>query len=410
MAERLSSREMRLTTADQVISSLNNLVFVVLIAQISTTIEFAVITTCWTALSFTVLASRSVFGIPLLLRGNKTGEPHEQDQSKGGRLGALLLGLPLALSILALAIGDFAVVNLELLLLLVCVPLYLAVDYGRYHAISESNGAKALFADIVFLTPLLVSLVLQVIGLVEFTISGAFFILLSSLFLALFVFGKKGSLGISFDELKAILQIDRNRRIKLFYDSLLSAVTALASIFTVWLVFESNGAAAYNGSLYVLSPISLSILVIGLTIQHSLSRSHGKINRRETLLVSALLLMSGLWTVFVSLLPSWIGEMILGESWLYVDEIILSMGIVLSLSLLVEFVVTVFRARKQFSEVILIRVIVAIISPLIMVVSGYLELSLDTSLYILGSSIFFLISAIFIRSKVRSVGDNLTNA
>lgn len=410
MAERVSSREMRLITVDQIVSSLNNLIFVVLIAQISTPLDFAVITTCWTALSFTVLASRSVFGLPLLLRANNSQEFHLKDQSKGARLGALLLSLPLSVAVLALALSDLGGVKLELLLLLVCIPMYLAVDYARYFAISKSNGAKALLADLVFLSPLLVSLVLQITGLIDLTISAAFLVLLSSLFLALLAFGLKNGLATSIIDLKDILRTDLNRRSKLLYDSLLSAFTALSSIFAVWIVFQTNGAAAYNGSLYILSPISLSILVVSLTIQHSLSKTRGIIHRREALVVSVLLFMSGLWTLFVSQIPSWLGVMVLGDSWQYVDKIVFSMGIVLTLSLLVEFVVTVFRARGQFSEVVLVRVIVAVISPLVIFVSGYLQFSLNTSLYLLGGCIFVLVAAIFIRSKVRSVDNSSTNS
>jgi hypothetical protein len=76
------------------------------------------------------------------------------------------------------------------------------------------------------------------------------------------------------------------------------------------------------------------------------------------------------------------------------------MGFVLCLSLIVEFVVSVFRARAQFSEVVVIRLIIAAASPLIFFSSGLFNLSLEQSLGILFVFMLLLVLAIFLRSKV----------
>jgi hypothetical protein len=399
MADQLSSREMRITAEDQVVSSFANLVFVLAIAQVATAKEFALITTLWTALSFSIMASRSVFGVPLLL-ANQDGSNKNELNTTGPRFGALLFAVPLLIALVAIGLVNHELEVIEIVLFAICIPLYLLIDFGRYEAIANRKSTKALVADFGLLLPLLLLFTLQTSGVIETSVIGALSVLLLGLAISLFVFSLKRSSRVSFKNFQEILSTDSKRRKKLLSDSLLSAFTAMSSIIAVWIIFSSSGAAAYNGALYVLSPITLAVLVVNLVVQHSLGTTNGRILSRDIRVMSILLTLSFVWTLCIASLPENIGSLILGETWKLVDPVIIVMGFVLCLSLVVEFVVSVFRARAQFSEVVVIRLIIAAASPLIIFSSGFFNLSLEQSLGILFVFMLLLVLAIFLRSKV----------
>jgi hypothetical protein len=290
--------------------------------------------------------------------------------------------------------------GIEVALFAICIPLYLLVDFGRYVAIANRNSAKALVADLSLLLPLLLLFIFQISGVIQVSVTWSLGVLIVGLTMSLMVFDLKESSRISVSEFRNILSSDSKRRSKLLFDSLLSAFTALSSIIAVWIVFNSSGAAAYNGALYVLSPITLAVLVVNLVVQHSLGTTNGKILKREVRVMSLLVILSIAWTLCIAALPEKYGSLILGETWKLVDPVVIAMGLVLCLSLMVEFVITVFRSRAQFSEVVIIRLAIAAASPLIIVSSGLLNLSLKQSLEILSIFMLLLVVAIFGRSKV----------
>jgi hypothetical protein len=399
MSDQLSNRDMRITTADQIVSSFANLLFVLVIAQVATAKEFALITTLWTALSFSIMASRSVFGVPLLLASQDRSLGKESEAS-GPRFGALMFVAPLFVALAGIALTNHEMSGIEVALFAICIPLYLLVDFGRYVAIANRNSAKALMADLSLLLPLLLLFAFQTSGVIQASVTWSLAVLIAGLTLSLMVFNLKESSRISVSEFRNILSSDSKRRRKLLFDSLLSAFTALSSIIAVWIVFKSSGAAAYNGALYVLSPITLAVLVVNLVVQHSLGTTNGKILKREVRVMSLLVILSIAWTLCIAALPEKYGSLILGETWKLVDPVVIAMGLVLCLSLIVEFVITVFRSRAQFSEVVVIRLAIAAASPLIIVSSGLLNLSLKQSLEILSIFMLLLVAAIFGRSKV----------
>ena len=399
MSDQLSNRDMRITTADQIISSFANLLFVLVIAQVATAKEFALITSLWTALSFSIMSSRSVFGVPLLLASQDRSLGKVLEAS-GSRFGALMFVAPLFVALAGIGLTNHEMSSIEVALFAICIPLYLLVDLGRYVAIANRNSAKALVADLSLLLPLLLLFIFQISGVIQVSVTWSLGVLIVGLTMSLMVFDLKESSRISVSEFRNILSSDSKRRRKLLFDSLLSAFTALSSIIAVWIVFNSSGAAAYNGALYVLSPITLAVLVVNLVVQHSLGTTNGKILKREVRVMSLLVILSIAWTLCIAALPEKYGSLILGETWKLVDPVVIAMGLVLCLSLMVEFVITVFRSRAQFSEVVIIRLAIAAASPLIIVSSGLLNLSLKQSLEILSIFMLLLVVAIFGRSKV----------
>ena len=184
ISNRLTNRELKLSTADQVTSSLSNLVFIVLIAQSSSSEVFAQISTIWTIVSFSVVISRSVFGVPLLLDGNLSSSINHPSIS-GARSGALLLGVPAVLGSFGLFVFAKGDSGLPFLILAACVPLILLQDFGRYLAIASGRSKDAFVSDLILLAPLALASVLVVSNLISVTANVASGILFSGLILSI---------------------------------------------------------------------------------------------------------------------------------------------------------------------------------------------------------------------------------
>ena len=398
ISNRLTNRELKLSTADQVTSSLSNLVFIVLIAQSSSSEVFAQISTIWTVVSFSVVISRSVFGVPLLLDGNLSSSINHPSIS-GARSGALLLGVPALLGSFGLFVFAKGDSGLPFLILAACVPLILLQDFGRYLAIASGRSKDAFVSDLILLAPLALASVLVVSKLISVTANVASGILFSGLILSIIALRNYEVLKLSLGSFRSLVSGDMSRRKKLLQEALLNAFTAVASVAAVWIAYEANSVAAFNGALYILAPITLAVLVVNLVIQQSISQSKGIVHKREYGIFGTLLFAAFLWTLIVANLPESIGSSLLGVTWNLVQPIVIPMSSVLCLSLIMEFVLVVFRARGQFSLIVSIRILVSIASPFVYVTVGLNGYSLGIALCIVAVTLFVLVAGLYIRSK-----------
>ena len=398
ISNRLTNRELKLSTADQVTSSLSNLVFIVLIAQSSSSEVFAQISTIWTIVSFSVVISRSVFGVPLLLDGNLYSSKKHPSIS-GARSGALLLGVPALLGSFGLFVFAKGDSGLPFLILAACVPLILLQDFGRYLAIASGRSKDAFVSDLILLAPLAIGSVLVVSNLISVTANVASGILFSGLILSIIALRNYEVLKLSLGSFRSLVSGDISRRKKLLQEALLNALTAVASVAAVWIAYEANSVAAFNGALYILAPITLAVLVVNLVIQQSISQSKGIVHKREYGIFGTLLFSAFLWTLIVANLPESLGSSLLGVTWNLVQPIVIPMSAVLCLSLIMEFVLVVFRARGQFSLIVSIRILVSIASPFVYITVGLSGYSLGIALCIVAVTLFVLVAGLYIRSK-----------
>ena len=395
---RQSAKHVRLTTADQIVSSLSNLVFVVLVAQSSSPSVFAQISSVWSLISFSVVMSRSVFGVPLILDSEK--RPVGKLEMAGSRAGALLIGVPAAItSTVLFGFSDERSSSLSFLLLALCVPMILLQDLGRYFYISRNQSKSALSSDLFLLAPISLAIGISFITPAKMSSNTASTFLLVSLVIALASFRSIEAIKVSNSKFIDLIKNDSDRRKKLFYEALLYAFTAIASIGAIWMAYDSNGAAAFNGSLYALAPIGLTVLVVNLVIQQNISISKGIIHTREYAILGMLLTASIGWMGLIAYLPSSIGVKFFGETWELVRPMILPMGLILILGLVIEFVLTSFRARAQFALVVTVRKIVAAATPATYLLVGWAGYALPTALVVMAIVLVVLIIGLYLRSK-----------
>ena len=347
---RISSKSLALSTADQVVSSASNFLFLILLATTLPVNDFARASTIWTVISFTVIMQRSVFGVPLLL--DLDNQKENLNRLSGARLGSMFAGVPAIL----VALVFFIEKNNSVYLLLACViPLILLQDLGRYVAIGKDHARLALFSDLLLLLPISLAIGLSLSNQNE---------LRANVALAAFGFGLIGAtlvvfgtkvFDFSLKKLKVLLNEDIQRRKKLFIDSALISGTAIGSLALVWICYGSTGVAAFNGSLTALAPIGLSTLVIQLVVQHGMVGSFGRVRFRETGIFISLLTLGTLWIAILVIAPPSIGSLFLGDSWVLSEVLFMAMGFSLLAGLILEFLIVALRAQGSFDQILTIR-------------------------------------------------------
>jgi hypothetical protein len=314
-------------------------------------------------------------------------------------LGALLLGVPAVIASFSIFFFGQGDSGLAFIVLAACTPLILLQDFGRYLAIANGKGQDALASDLLLLIPLAIVGINAIAKPQVLTALDSTLVLFASLLMSLVALRKYGVVKLSFKHLRTTISSDSLRRKKLFQESITSAFTAVATVLAVWVAYDHLAVAAFNGALYALSPITLTVLIVNLVIQQSVSKSNGVIHKREYAIFVTLLFASVVWTLSVANLPNFLGSALLGDSWNLVQPLVIPMGAVLCLSLLVEFVLMVFRARGQFSLVVSVRILISVLSPLIYLGGGILDFNLSSALYIIACTLSVLIAGLYIRSK-----------
>lgn len=347
---RISSKSLALSTADQVVSSASNFLFLILLATTLPVNDFARASTIWTVISFTVIMQRSVFGVPLLL--DIDDQRTNLSNASGARLGSVIAGVPAIL----IALVFFIEKNNSVYLLLAClIPLILLQDLGRYVAISKERARTALSSDLLLLLPISVAIGLSLSNQNKLQANvalGAFG--LGLIGATLVVFGTK-VFDFSLKRLKALIDEDMQRRKKLFIDSALISGTAIGSLALVWICYGSTGVAAFNGSLTALAPIGLSTLVIQLVVQHGMVGSFGRVRFREAGIFLSLLILGTLWIAILVTAPPSIGSLFLGDSWVLSEVLFMAMGFSLLAGLILEFLIVAIRAQGSFDQILTIR-------------------------------------------------------
>ena len=377
---KFSSRSLAITTADQVVSSASNFLFLILLAITLSVSDFARASTIWVVISFSVVLQRSVFGVPMLLDSNIEGE--KRLRVSGARLGSIAVGAPASILALTFFVESRQILFLYLGLL---VPIILLQDLGRYVAISESQSIKALVADLFLLVP--------VIGAIIFSwMSGE--ALEPPVVAFLFAFGLLGAwiivsgsslIGFSLDQLNDIFRTDKVRRKQLFFDAALISGTALGSVALVWSLFGAQGVAAFNGALTALAPIGLATLVVQLVVQHGIVGSLGQVKKREFAISFALIVASVIWVLLLDLMSPTLGFRFLGNSWLSSKELFQAMGFSLVVGLILEFLIVALRAQSDFRKIVRIRKLVIFSIPVAYVGAFLLDRELQFALILSGS-------------------------
>lgn len=376
---RISSRSLVFTTADQIVSSASNFLFLILLATTLSVSDFARASTIWTVISFTVIMQRSVFGVPLLLDLGK--QETNLDKVSGSRLGSLISGVPAIL----VAVAFFFEKNDAIYLMLAfLIPLIMIQDLGRYVAISKENARKALFSDLLLLIPISVAIGLSLLnkkGLSPNIALGAFG--LGLIGATLVVFGTR-TFDFSLKTLSALFNEDKQRIKKLSLDSALISCTAIGSLVLVWICYGSTGVAALNGSLTALAPIGLSTLVIQLVVQHGIVGSFGKVRLREAGIFLFLLVLGSLWTATLVWAPSSIGILFLGDSWVISETLFMAMGFSLLAGLTIEFLIVALRAQGYFDEILTVRKLVISAVPFAYIGAKLMGLPLEYASFAIG--------------------------
>jgi len=356
-------KNMVLSFADQILSSLSNVFVVLAVARVSEVSVFGIATLLLTAVTTALVVARGSFGTPLLLM---SGRPRhcvtEEVQSAVG--GALLFGLVvgLCIAVSGLVTGLTAIA----MPLAVAAPLVLAQDVQRYGAMSNGRPHLALIWDGLWATGSAVVLILTWLApraaLSATTILSAWTVLAGVSFAGLTV---AGSFAPRFVGLSSWWRRTAGDRVRFGLEGGVGAVGSLLVASVGVALIGAAAAAALRGAGTILGPLNVMMSAMPLAvIPEAAKRGYGlsdtwRMLARLAIGMSAMALLVGSLGL---VLPDGLGHQLLGPSWAAVAPILPITGIEYAGLAWVSSVFSALRSQGQSVALLRARVLFTVCS------------------------------------------------
>ncbi len=296
--------------ADQVLSSVGNVLAVVLIARSVSADEFGRFSLMYTVLILVLAVSRSFFGVRISL-AQSADEARTVTSRLTGSL--VLLALPLAL-IVALT-GLFLVPGGDpalLAVMAVATPVVCIQDALRFGAVASGRPSAAFLSDLVWVAIIGAAFLYSGDMTPSLVISiwlGAATVALATASLAMWIGPDiRGGLG----DLRTRFLVGESRAFgaAVTFGSNLVVVTAAA-----YLVAEA-AAGSLRGASTLMGPVNVLLAYLHLVVTPVVARmSRRDIVRACALLATGMTVIVGMWGAVLLLVPTAWGEIALGATW-----------------------------------------------------------------------------------------------
>ena len=347
MAARAHSRYV--TVADQVVSSGSNFALVALIAHASSPVTFGQFSLGYVVLIFFLGLQRALIGEIMLVRHAKIeSRPAGVDSAASGL--ALIIGI---LGILVFGIGALTIGRsdpLVWLILGICMPVVFIQDTLRYVFISRGHSGFALLIDAVWIV-----LAIGPMAWFAATISTPEPVIAAwgggALIAAIigFIVARVRPRPIA-----GVRWFLEHRQMSIRFSVEFASVNLSNTL--VWFVLAPfltiAGVAALRGAMLLFSPLNTLFNSMYIAVLPELIRATDKRMYRKRLLESAILVggICLVWDVVVLLLPTSIGELVLGQSWESASAVRFPYAIQAAAMVAFTVLRAHFRGRGLFSE------------------------------------------------------------
>lgn len=338
-------RRVLLGTTDQALSSASNVLFILSLARTLSPKEFGFYALAYACLAAGLAVFRGAIGTPITLRA---GEIEQVRIEASFGLGAtLIVSIPASILIIALsALVDIPVHPAFFLGL----PILLIQDLGRISALSAGKVGIALLADGLWFT---VSA-----GLISATWIGAavpaglgsgIWVTAGGLSAVLLL----GNLGIQarFIGLREFFRVGRGERIRFGAEGSIAALGSLITASAVTGLISPLANAALRGAGTVVGPINVLLGALQVAVVPELRRrriSNLKDALPVTLPVISMIVLCAIGVgAFGLLAPTWMGQLLLGESWMLVAPILIVVSCEYLGQALLANATCILRARAQ---------------------------------------------------------------
>ncbi len=331
---------------DQAISSLTNFGLGIAVARSVSPYEFGVFTIVFSAYLVALNLSRAFSTDPLIVRFTASNPGAWRSAVSDASGTALLISGAFAGASLVVAVAVSSM-RVPFLVLALCLPGLLLQDAYRSSFFAEGKAHKAFWNDLVWLVLLLTG------------VSISFLSLASSLYPFLIAWGLGGSIaavcggaqmGIwpSCRSARKWLSTHKDLGPRYAGEFLLGAGGSQLSLLGVGALAGLRTAGALRAAQLLLGGITMIFQGVSLTQTPEavkLARKDASLLRRRAAILSAsLALAAALWTLMIYLIPSSIGENLMGSNWSGARSVILPVGAAMSSAGIVAGAVICMRA------------------------------------------------------------------
>lgn len=357
------ARSMAPTAVDQAISGGTNLLVVAALAQRLAPETFGAFAIAYAGLVLVLGCSRAWLGLPLALSTSRS--QHERRRLLGAGCVVVVVATPVVVlgigTLLPTIVGGATGSAEQAVFLVVAVvtPLVCLQDLARYAAVAAGRPGRAIASDLVWLGGVVVLLA------VPWSLPPTVVLMLWAAVVA-----ASALVGLvltrplaSWSAARAIVAGGRGARAGGAVVTLLAAGTTLAISAIVAIGWSPADSGSLLGAGTLLGPVNLLVAMLDLAVLGQVARRAPLERRRALALVLGVLLAVQLaWTAALVVLPSSIGEVLLGATWEGARTILVLVSVQYAAASAVAVVSLELKARDVGGAMIAARVVGSVVS------------------------------------------------
>lgn len=296
---------------DQGASSATNLFAVLAVAASLDADGFGVFSVVYAGLTLGLGLGRSYLGLPIAL---ESADPRSSRSYNGAVTLVSLAALPLTLLLGALgwavAAGEgFGWIGL---VVAVATPLVMLQDLGRFHAMAQGRPGLALISDLLWLVGAASLWVLRDLMTTQGTLGVWLAVIVLAALVVTVPLRPRWDLGTA----RVLLKPARGARESASIAVMLSAGGSLLVGLIVAGAYGPAGAGALRGAGTLMGVMNTLIAFLDFGVLTRLARAPRSADRKT---LSVMLLAYGgalaAWTAVLLTVPTWFGELVLGDTW-----------------------------------------------------------------------------------------------
>lgn len=330
--------------ADQIASSLSNMVLIFGVARSSDPGGFGTFSLGFAVLVFFMGVQRSSLGAIVAVSDPRAGSP---------LLLSTMFGALASVSGLAVTALSADKIYWAAIIVLSAGPILLTQDILRYRAVALGRASDAFQADALWLMFLIAGM-----GIVQMRPSTATGLLLA----CLWVLGGVASLVVLIHKISPVWAVrdwmkqHAKDLLTAGGDAVLATAAPLVVSLSIAIAFSVTDVGAYRGAGSLMGPVALVMSALPLVVLPEMTRLD-RSNRAKLAGVQSLALstVTGVWLLLILLTPASIGFQILGPSWEGARSILLLVGVEMAIFAFSTGPSALLRVARNWSVMFRIR-------------------------------------------------------
>jgi O-antigen/teichoic acid export membrane protein len=298
------------TLGDQVLSSVSNVLAVILVARAVSAEDFGTFALGYSVMTVVLGLTRAYFGTRVSL----VDVNHEAHELTRHLLGAVaILGLPAALVVYVLShVASEGDPGNVLIVVALATPIVCLQDVSRFGAVASGKPWAAVASDgawvLLMLVPFALGPRLPARVILWLWFGAAFVALLVALV----------ALRVLPDLHGGVVQLRTRHAVgeATTWGTVISSVGALWILFVASAAISPVASGSLRGAATAMGPVNVLLAFVGLGLTPALvRRARSQDMRFCSLAALGLGAVAGLWGLVLLLLPTWLGEALFGQSW-----------------------------------------------------------------------------------------------